>query len=986
MIRSRLTIGLWGLSAVLLAVGATFLYAKFTARSSERLIVEARRKLAGGKSAEAETLARKVLSRDPRHGHALLVAAEAALSQKHPQRALEYYALVPDDCSPAALAGRLGAGAVLVDQGRLSEGEQKYRQALACDPQQRESHLRLAYLLGITGRRWESVEHLLAVVRSGRFPAEHLLYLGDVERVIDKRRVLTKCRQAAPDDPLPLLGEARIAVVSGDLPEARRLLERVALLLPEENEAQARLGNVLLDLGQDEEFSSWLARLRPAADEHPEIWVVRGLWFLKQQDPRKAARCLWEAVRRDPDHRQANYRLGTTLAGMDDRTQAAPFLERAERLEAFAFLIDDLFRNPHHTGSMREASELALALGRVWEAWGWALLARGDKSRPAWAEETVARLAPQLGPDLPRTVPEQNPALKTDLSSYPLPSPGAAPGSAAPRPGLSPARIQVRFADIAAEAGIDFVYFNGHDSGRRATRIIESTGGGVAAIDYDGDLWPDLYFTQGCRQPHVGPLGEHRDKLFRNLGDGRAADVTKAAGLGDEQFSQGISAGDYDNDGFSDLYLGNIGCNRLYRNNGDGTFSDATAAAGIRDNDWTTSCLIADLNGDSWPDIYDVNFCSGPDVFTLMCSHGGIARSCSPQSFEAAPDRVYLNRGDGTFEDVTGSAGIDAPKGYGLGIVAADFERTGKLNLFIANDGTANFYFVNRTDPRDGRLRFDEQALVAGLAFDADGLPQACMGVAAGDADGNGLVDLHVTNFYDEPDALYLQQAPGLFVDMIRAAGLYTPSFRPLGFGTQFVDGELDGLPDLVVANGHVEDASDMGQEYAMSPQYYRNLGGAKFVELAPASLGAFFEGKYLGRGLARLDWDRDGKEDFAVSNMGSPAALVVNRTPQAGHFLALKFRGVVSDRDAVGTTVRVTAGGQTRTSQLTAGDGYHASNERRIVVGLGEADRVQKLEIRWLSGAEQTFSDLPVDAEFLLIEGQSELLHVPTGAGSSAR
>jgi hypothetical protein len=252
------------------------------------------------------------------------------------------------------------------------------------------------------------------------------------------------------------------------------------------------------------------------------------------------------------------------------------------------------------------------------------------------------------------------------------------------------------------------------------------------------------------------------------------------------------------------------------------------------------------------------------------------------------------------------------------------------------------------------------------------------MGIAAGDADANGLVDLFVTNFADESDTLYLQQPGGLFIDMTRQAGLRSPSLFPLGFGTQFLDGDLDGLPDLVVSNGHVDDLRDVGQPYEMSPQYYRNVGGGRFEELEASSLGPFFEGKYLGRGLARLDWNRDGKEDFAVSHIGSPAALVVNRTEGAGHFVALQFRGVVSDRDAIGTTVRVTAAGQTRMLQLTAGDGYQASNQRRLVCGLGGAPLVEKLDVRWPSGILQSFTDLPADADFLLIEGRHDLVRLP--------
>ncbi len=978
MKRTRRTICLWACGAVVSSLGLAILSGRITAPHPRALLAAAREQLATGHFGEAEALARRALAAHPRDGAALLVAAEAAIYQKHPDAALDYYLQIADDCSPDSVSGQFGAGEVLVHKGRLSDGEQRLRRALACDPNHPHSHFRLAYLLGITGRRWESVPHIMRLVRSGPFSAEHLILAGDAERVLDEHALLATARDTAPDDPLPMLGQARIALVNNELLEARRLLLRVVALLPSENEAQARLGEVLLEMDRDDEFLQWHARLLPNAEEHPEIWVVRGRWFLKQGELRTAARCFWEAVVRDPDHRLANYRLGTTMTALDDPARADPFLKRAETLQHLSTVLDGLFSNPHDAVAMRKASLLAESLARVWDAWGWARLALEEEPQLDWAREVTARLGPALGPALPRTLPEHNPARQVDLSSFPLPQwkpNGELPG--APRH-VTPRKVQVRFADVAAEAGIHFVYFNSADPETPGARIFETTGGGVAALDYDGDAWPDLYFTQGCPWPFDVEAGNYRDRLFRNLGNGRAADVTDAAGLGDEAYSQGISVGDYDNDGFPDLYLANIGGNRLYRNNGDGTFADVTVPAGLRSDRWTTSCLIADLNGDSCPDIYDVNYCAGDKIFTLLCGGEGGLRSCSPRAFDAAADQVYLGRGDGTFEDVSESSGIDVLNGYGLGIVAADFDGSGRLSLFVANDEVANFYFVNQTARRGGRLKFGEQALAAGLAFDADGSSRANMGVAAGDADGNGLLDLYVSNFYNEADTLYLQQPGGTFVDMTRPAGLRGPTFTPLGWGTQFLDGELDGLPDLVLTNGHIDDLRKVGQPYEMSPQYFANAGGGQFVEITAASLGKFFEGKYLGRGLARLDWNRDGLEDFAVSHIASPAALVVNRTTGAGHFLALQFRGVTCDRDAIGTTVRISAGGRTATAQLTAGDGYQASNERRLVIGLGDATHVDGLHVRWISGMEQTYRDISADADLLLIEGRDESFPVP--------
>jgi tetratricopeptide (TPR) repeat protein len=921
-----------------------------------------------------------MVARDPRDTSALLLAAEAASRQHHLDDALKHYRRIPDDCTETAVSAQFGSGEILIHQGRLSDGEALLRRALACDPEHLHSHFRLAFVLGMTGRRWESVPHILRLMRADRFSSEHLIILGDVERVLVSGDLLTWCLQAAPDDPLALLGEARVAVATNELPKALQLLKRVVAALPGEVEAQVRLGALLLETGRREEFVQWQAGLMPAADAHPETWVIRGLWFLEQNETPAAVRCFWEAVSRDPDHRLANYRLGAALRGEHAREQAAPFLDRAEKLQHFETLIDRLFRNPDDVESMRQASFVADSLGRLWEAWGWARLALATDPTLDWPHEQITRLEPLLKPDLPRTVPAQNPARQVDLSSYVLPDPAPRGNPAKPKVSANSTAVAVRFAEVAEQTGIRFSYYNSPDPSTPGARIVEGTGGGVAALDYDGDSWPDLYFTQGAPLPPDENTGEFQDRLYRNLGDGRAADVTDAAGLGDSQFSQGIAAGDFNNDGFPDLYVANIGPNRLYRNNGDGTFADVTASAGIRGDEWTTSCLIADLNGDSWPDIYDVNYCAGGNLFSLVCEINHVRQSCSPHAFAAAPDQVYLSRGDGTFENVTSSAGIDAPNGYGLGIVAADFEGTGRLNLFVANDLSANFYFVNQTDERGGKLMFTERALSAGLAFDADGLAQACMGVAAGDADGNGLLDLYVSNYYNEADLLYLQQPGGLFADMIRPAGLRDASFAPLGFGTQFLDGELDGLPDLVLTNGHIDDLRALGQPYEMSPQYFRNTGGGRFVELKGSSLpGRFFERTYLGRGLARIDWNQDGKEDFAVSHIGSRAALVVNRTEGAGHFVALRLKGVTCDRDAIGTTVRVTVGKRTITSQLTAGDGYQASNERRIVVGLGNSRRVDRLAIRWLAGGEDVFDDVAADQDLLVIEGRHTLIPMPS-------
>ena len=399
---------------------------------------------------------------------------------------------------------------------------------------------------------------------------------------------------------------------------------------------------------------------------------------------------------------------------------------------------------------------------------------------------------------------------------------------------------------------------------------------------------------------------------------------------------------------------------------------DATEAAGIAGNDWTASAAFGDLNGDGFQDLYVVNYLSGPDVFTRKCFHpvgnDRVPVQCSPTLFPAAQDRLYLNLGDGGFADVTIESGIVAPNGKGLALILADFEKTRRLNVFVANDTTANFYFVNRVEQRGEPLRFVEQGVQTGLAYDGAGNAQSSMGVAAGDADQDGRLDLFVTNFSHEVNTLYLHQPGNVFVDGIRESGLAEPGFAMMGWGAQFLDGDLDGLDDLFVANGDLYPTSN---PYQMPQQFFHNRGNGRFILGTPETLGTYFTKSWLGRAVARLDVNRDGLPDLAVTHVDSPFALLVNETPRHGKFLRVKLRGVISDRDAIGATVRVTEQGKTWSQQLVGGDGFAVSNERVLAFGLGTTEWIDSISISWPSGADDEYQErIPTDSELLFVEG----------------
>lgn len=967
---TKIDVTLLAIRQVALFIGTLYLVCGCSAESNDpaELLRQAEVALTEKDFEGAEQLAMDMPASAPERPAALVVAGEAAMRTRRFIDALEYFQLVIDsgEENKHTKLAKFSSAEVYRELGQLTNSIQAYQQVLKADPDNAATHERLAFLLSATGARWEALPHFFFLVRSGSATINELAIFADLDRHVEHKPFLESCSLKSKDDSYVRFGLAAHSFWDGEPDTAKASLYQIVAETPEVISAQAILGELLLD-EKEKQFVQWHQNLPVEAEAHPDIWYVRGLWARRHDKRQMAAHCFWQCVRRDPRHRRATVQLSQVLASLDDKSTTV-FRERALEMVELTQQVDDVLRsNGLNEAPFRRTLELLEEMGRIWEACAWGVLARDQFPTADWPQQLLTRCAPLLGRNLPLVQDVQNLAKKNDLSYFPefhLPQIDLHPSAGDTE---APVDAHIRFSQ--SNNGIDFTYFNGPDPSTKGVRVFESNGGGVAVVDFDGDEWPDLYFTQGAewnsgnREPT--PSNQYTDRLFRNLGDS-FEEVTVKSGLGNQGYGQGPTVADFDNDGFPDLYIANIGRNRLYHNNGDGTFEDITEECGLTGEEWTASCVVVDLNADGLPDLFDVNYLTGQNVYTAICQ----GQACSPSVFIGTPDRLYLNRGDGTFKFIPDLTPVSGAKG--LGVVASNLHDRERPCLFVANDQTPNFLLqASGTDDPLG-IRMENRGFIDGISHNEDGLSMACMGIAADDVDGDGRIDFFVTNFKDESNTLYLQDSEGLFIDMTKQAGLAGPSWPFVGWGTQFLDADHNGAVDLVVVNGHVDDYRDEGGEYQMRSQFFKNTGSGRFIELLADDVGPWFEKKILGRGLARLDWNRDGLMDFVVSQIGEPISLMTNQTIGSGNFINIQLHATKSARDAIGSVVEVFADDQRWKKQLVAGDGYMASNQRLLQFGLGKAESVQKIQIHWPSGGTTIMKNLPVDVTVQLVEGRT--------------
>lgn len=902
------------------------------------------------------------------------LAARAAGKQSDHERAIRYLKQLPADGGRWEFYAQMAMAERNEILGRVGEAERHVLQALELSPNDVEANNRLGHLLQVQGRTWESAAHFFAMVRKGKCRGDELMGMAVTDRFFRSDDRLERFALAAdPPEVLIKLKQARQGLFENRPDEAESLLRELILVRPDLGEAQGRLGRVVVDRGDSAEFLQWRGSLPDEARDHPEVWFAQGLQARRLGQMEGAVNCLLQVLTRSPNHLGANLQIAGCLKhlGLTDAAQA--FSRRAELLAELESNLN-LLRANVDPDLLAKVVGLFGKMGRFWEAAGWShIMTQLDFDRDASRRElarwtALARAEP--GPDAPSLLPSRLLAdRKFAAPRWPIPSAGSGPVQSA-----QDAEPAWNFTDDAARLGIGFQYYEGTSEENRLNHIFSVTGGGLAALDYDLDGWPDLYLAQANNWRDPGPQTEYTDRLFRNLQGVRFDDVTSPASLGDAAFSHGVTAGDYDQDGFADIHIGNLGPNRLYHNNGDGTFTDVTAQAGVEGNQWSTSSVFADFNNDGLPDLYVLNYTETEHTAQKQCYQGtGELMSCTPDLLIPEADRCYLNAGDGTFRDVSAQSGILVPGGKGLGVIVWDFAGNGNLGLFIANDTTPNFLFMNNGPDEQGVPRFEDEGLVRGVAIDVDGNAQASMGVAAGDINGDGRIDLFISTFFGESKTLYSQRDDGFFDDLTRTFKLREPGFWMLGFGCQFADFDGDGWEDLIATNGHVNQRSTRGDADRMPPQLYHNLRGRRFVEVPQGTLGKFFEERHLGRGLATLDWNRDGRPDVGISHLHAPFALLTNGTPAAAQPLVVRLVGRSGCREPTGAVVRMKTASMEQIRLQTAGDGFLVTNERRLQFAVPGGEKSVGLEVHWPGGAMEYWPEVPVGCEILLVEGRAD-------------
>jgi Tfp pilus assembly protein PilF len=933
-------------------------------RPSDDHLTTARRALQSQNWQTAADAAYKALLQDPDNADATLVASQAEAARGNHQAAANL-------ASSIDLQGRLGKRAAeihfqqLLKLNRTSAAADVIIEALQVMPTEYQWRHQLWALLTRVGRREEASRQVVALCREGKATPAELLSLV-------RRGLAFPWTSNDDDDPVgdfeSGLGLARWHFTQQDFSDALNELSSQYESEFESVAACALYGRLLAETQSFEEFPRWHARCDDRAESLGDYWAALGVYFHDQQQWKASARALMEAVYRDPTDRISYQRLSRVFHTLGEAEHAQQFAYRGLKIGETERLRDQLAQSPGDRSAIQSLAEDLVFLGRPFETLQWtqAMTSPSAASKLALIERQRSELRTS---DRALTMASESSLVGVALNEYSL----AAALETLRRPSPSDSRprgddflARPKLVNVANQTGLNFQWYRDVQFDPSVIPIHESVGGGIAALDYDLDGWPDVYLAQGSGDPPTDKC-TRTNVLVRNL-SGRFSDATAAASAEDYNYSSGLAAGDVNQDGFPDLLLGSLGHNRLLINNGDGTFQEATGCLGASEDRFTSSLAIADINGDALPDLFETNYLEMEGGFVVpKIGPDGKPIMPGPRTHYSGPDRWFQRVADGNFRVHEIAREVAAP-GTSLGIVVTDFDSDNRNDTFVGNDMRPNHLLV-----QDGENQFVNVADAKGVAVGFDGMSYGCMGIAAADFNRDGLIDLSVTNFTNQSANLYVQSAGGLFSDIAIRFGIDQHTRSMVGFGVKAIDLDRNGWLDLLITNGHIFDTRIYGEAHFEMPPQAMMSNGRRFELVDVDDESGYWQGKYLGRTMVTLDFDRDGSIDVLIGHMDKPVAVLSNQTQTDGKWIQIELIGTESERDAIGARVVITAGGESFTHWVTAGDGYLCTDEPVLDFGLGAGREVEKVEVFWPRSGKQTFDRLADGNRYLIIEGQPE-------------
>jgi enediyne biosynthesis protein E4 len=964
-----LKVGLFFSASVLLAAGYAALRA-FEDRKFQATLAQAKQEMAEGRFHTAkERLLELRLSR-PGDGEVEYHLGACESARGNPGAAIEAWSQVPPSSRFASTAAVQLATAYM-KLGRFSRAEEILLEAYRREPGSDSLALlkALGFLFQIEGRTDDLRRSIIESWAWSDSPRALLRQLSRLDTLPPPLGVIEQYLEKIPsDDDRAWLGRANLATRTGHFELASKLVQECLKRRPDDLIAwRARLE---LARAAGDFAAAWQALEHLPSGSVPEIELARiRAWLARSPGTGSSERdALLALIQQDPGDTAALDRLAALAATAGDNQEMARIRAKRAVVTAARERYRALLGEDAIIGDSGELAQLASILGRRVEARGWEMIrdstaGRPGPTRPALFQTQSIGVAASQGIPQGRSIAADCGDLRP-RSSHPPVAKGAV---------RSP-----RFVDLADSAGLRFVHDNGASS---LKRLPETMSGGIALLDYDGDGWLDVYAVQGGPLPQaVG--ASCTDRLFRNRGNGTFEDASESAGVSALAggYGHGVAVGDYDNDGRPDLFITRLRSYLLLHNRGNGKFEDVTSCSGLAgDRDWPTSAAWADLDGDGDIDLYVCHYLAFDLDHHRPCTspNSTVTKYCSPRDFESLPDHVFRNDG-GRFVDITKNAGFTDPGGRGLGVLAAHLDEDDLIDLYVANDMSANFLFRNL-----GSSRFHDDALSSGAAANCGGGFQSGMGVAAADADADGRIDLAVTNYYGESTTFFRNLGRGLFCDDTASVALTAPSRCLLGFGIGFLDANNDRWLDLLTVNGHVDDLRPVFP-WRMPIQLLLGAPDGQFRE-PTEDPGEALRRLHLGRALAIGDLDNDGRLDAVALCQNEPLVYLHNETAGAGHWLSLQLEGVRSNRDAVGARLTLTAGNQKRVGQRTGGGSYQSACDSRLHFGLGDAERVDHLEVRWPSGQIESFSSVEADHRYLLREGTGVAKQLRAGEANPA-